>query len=196
MGSTKQKLVSGSSGSLLSIPAGGRGAAAAPRTLTLTRQAVPDLFFNGPFPAIPRDNNDTKNTMQIQAIANTAAFHFAFIEVGGTSLYPTLALRVTDPVVLRILLSIGPSETMHFQTWSDKAGNAVSPPFNVKFGKLTFPNLSPPSSEDLQTNLIMPEPCPFLTNLNSKFPAVSIIRPGLDRLDNLRGDGGRQRPEG
>jgi hypothetical protein len=115
--------------------------------------------------------------MQIQAIANTAAFHFAFIEVGGTSLYPTLALRVTDTVVLRILLSIGPSETMHFQTWSDKAGNAVSPPFNVKFGKLTFPNLSPPSSEDLQTNLIMPEPCPFLTNLNSKFPAVSIIRP-------------------
>jgi hypothetical protein len=128
--------------------------------------------------------------MQIQAIANTAAFHFAFIEVGGTSLYPTLALRVTDPVVLRILLSIGPSETMHFQTWSDKAGNAVSPPFNVKFGKLTFPNLSPPSSEDLQTNLIMPEPCPFLTNLNSKFPAVSIIR----RSRQTRQSSGRWRP--
>jgi hypothetical protein len=134
---------------------------------------VPDLVNNGPFPAIPRDDNDTKNPDQIQTIANTAAFHFGFIEVGGTSLYPTLALRVTNPVVLRILLSIGPSETMHFQVWHDKAGNAVSPPNNKSFGKLSFPNLSPPSSEDLQTNLIMPEPCPFLKG----FPVVSIIRP-------------------
>jgi hypothetical protein len=136
-------------------------------------QAVPTLF-TGTHPAIPRDNSDTTPKDKIQAIANTAAFHFAFIEVGGTSLYPTLALRVTDPVVLRILLSIGPSETMHFQVWHDKAGAAVSPPFNVTFGSLSFPNLSPPNTEDLQSNLIMPEPCPFL---NRKFPAVSIIRP-------------------
>ncbi|MBO0733628.1 MAG: ferritin-like domain-containing protein [Methylocapsa sp.] len=139
-------------------------------------QAVPDLVTNGPFTAIPRDNNDTKSKTQIQAIANTAAFHFGFIEQGGTSLYPTLALRANDPVVLRILLSIGPSETMHFQVWHDKAGNAVAPPFNVTFGKLSFPDLSPTAKpgEDLQTNLIMPEPCPFL---DRKFPAVSIIRP-------------------
>jgi hypothetical protein len=29
----------------------------------------------------------------IQAVANTAGFHFAFIEQGGTSLYPELARR-------------------------------------------------------------------------------------------------------
>lgn len=52
----------------------------------------------------------------IQAIANTAGFHFAFIEQGGTSLYPALAQRVRNKEVLRILLSIGPTETMHFQT--------------------------------------------------------------------------------
>jgi hypothetical protein len=127
--------------------------------------------------AIPRTDADTNNKNQIQAIANTAAFHFAFIEQGGTSLYPTLALRVTDPVVLRILLSIGPTETMHFQTWSDKAGNAVSDPLApLTVGTLTFPNLnvSPFGGEDFQTNLIMPEPCPFLSR---NFPKVSIIRP-------------------
>lgn len=61
----------------------------------------------------------------LQAIAFTAGFHFVFIEQGGTSLYPTLAQNVTSKEVLRVLLSIGPSETIHFQTWQDKAGNAL-----------------------------------------------------------------------
>jgi Ferritin-like domain len=125
-------------------------------------QVVPDLADKTKFPkglpAIPTKDADTTDSNQIQAIANTAAFHFAFIEQGGTSLYPTLALKVTDPVVLRILLSIGPTETQHFQTWQDKAGNAFSSPNNVTFGGLTF-NVST-SGEDLQPNLIMPEPCP------------------------------------
>jgi ferritin-like protein len=143
-------------------------------------QAVPSLF-SGQFPAIPRDDKDLTPPNHLQAIANTAAFHFAFIEQGGSSLYPTLALRVTNPVVLRILLSIGPSETMHFQTWHDKAGNAVSDPLapltDPTNTKLVFPNLNaikPPLLEDFQTNLIMPEPCPFLSR---KFPKVSVVRP-------------------
>jgi hypothetical protein len=96
------------------------------------------------------------------------------IEQGGTSLYPTLALKVTNPVVLRILLSIDPTETMHFQTWQDKAGNA--PPLTDPTNGLTFPDLnaSRPNKELFQTNLIMPEPCPFLSR---KFPPCSIIRP-------------------
>jgi hypothetical protein len=139
-------------------------------------QVVPSLFVKGkPHPAIPPvdiPDTDPAGKAHIQAIANTAAFHFGFIEQGGNSLYPTLALRVTDPVVLRILLSIGPTETMHFQTWHDKAGNAFTPPNNVTFGDLTFKVST--SGEDLQTNLIMPEPCPFLSR---KFPKVSVIRP-------------------
>ena len=67
-------------------------------------QVVPTLFA-GQFPAIPRTDADLTPQNHIQAIANTAAFHFGFIEVGGSSLYPTLALRVTDPVVLRICLA-------------------------------------------------------------------------------------------
>src|SRR6266536_3561237 len=87
------------------------------------RPAVPGLL-KGQFPAIPRSDDDLHPKNHIQAIANTAGFHFAFIEQGGTSLYPSLAQRVTNTEVLRILLSIGPTETAHFQTWHDKAGNA------------------------------------------------------------------------
>jgi hypothetical protein len=135
--------------------------------------AVPGLL-DGAFPAIPRSDGDLKPGKHLQAIANTAGFHFATIEQGGTSLYPSLAQRVTDPEVLRVLLSIGPTETMHFQTWSDKAGNA--PPLTDPTNGLEFPDLnSPPFGGELfQTNLIMPEPTVFL---GRKFPRVSIIRP-------------------
>jgi len=137
-------------------------------------QAVPTLSV-GQHPAIPRSDADLSPTDHIQAIANTAGFHFAFIEQGGTSLYPSLAQRVKNSEVLRILLSIGPTETAHFQTWHDKAGNApaLTDPTNPQ---LVFPDLNAPPAggEDFQTNLIMPEPCPFLSR---KFPVCSIIRP-------------------
>ena len=137
-------------------------------------QAVPDLFSPGGFPAIPRTDADLKPKTHIQAIANTAGFHFPTIEQGGTSLYPAMAQRATHVEALRILISIGPTETMHFQTWSDKAGNA--PPLTDPTNGLVFPDLnSPPfGGETFKTNLIMPEPCPFLS---PNLPVVSIIRP-------------------
>ena len=141
-------------------------------------QAVPTLAVNQ-HTAIPRTDADTSDPTFLQAIANTAGFHFPTIEQGGTSLYPSLAQRATHTEVLRILISIGPTETMHFQTWSDKAGNA--PPLTnvidpVTGVSVTFPDLnSPPfGGELLQTNLIMPEPCSFL---DTSLPIVSIIRP-------------------
>ncbi|HWW90886.1 MAG TPA: ferritin-like domain-containing protein [Solirubrobacteraceae bacterium] len=135
-------------------------------------QAVPALA-NGEFPAIPRTDNDLKPDMHIQAIANTAGFHFATIEQGGTSLYPALAQRTRDAEALRVVLSIGPTEAMHFQTWQDKAGNApaLTDPTNPS---LVFPNLKVSSDEELTANLIMPEPAPFL---RKSLPIVSIVRP-------------------
>jgi len=160
-------------------------------------QAVPSLNVNQ-HTAIPRSNADTQGSVinlgdptqstftdHLKAIAFTAGFHFAFIEQGGTSLYPTLAQHVTNLEVLRILLSIGPSETMHFQTWQDKAGNAtpltdVDP---VNNSTVTFTTLSAAQGETspeslngdtLQSNLIMPEPTHFL---DKKFGPVAIIRP-------------------
>jgi hypothetical protein len=137
-------------------------------------QAVPSLSV-GQHPAIPRSDADLSPSDHIQAIANTAGFHFAFIEQGGTSLYPSLAQRVTHPEVLRILLSIGPTETAHFQIWHDTAGNA--PPLTDPTDPdLVFPDLNAPpfGGEDFETSLVMPEPCPFLSR---KFPVCSIIRP-------------------
>jgi len=136
-------------------------------------QAIPGLS-KGQFPAIPRNDGDLAPANHLQAIANTAGFHFGFIEQGGTSLYPSLAQRVDDVEVLRVLLSIGPTEAMHFQTWHDKAGNA--PPLTDPTNGLVFPDLnSPPfGGEEFQTNLIMPEPTVFL---NRSFPIVSIVRP-------------------
>ena len=136
-------------------------------------QAVPDLH-KGQFTAIPRTDADLHPQKHLQAIANTAAFHFPTIEQGGNSLYPSMAQRATSVEVLRILISIGPTETMHFQTWHDKAGNA--PPLTDPTNGLTFPDLNAPpfDTQNFQTNLIMPEPCPFLSRT---LPRCSIIRP-------------------
>jgi hypothetical protein len=135
--------------------------------------AIPGLM-KGKFPAIPRDDGDLTPDAHIQAIANTAGYHFGYIEQGGSGLYPTLAQGVSNLEVLRILLSIGPTETAHFQTWHDKAGNAI--PLTDPSNGLVFPDLNatPFGGEEFQTNLIMPEPTFFLSR---KFPAVSIIRP-------------------
>jgi hypothetical protein len=153
--------------------------------------AIPGLM-KGQFPAIPRSDADLKPKKHLQAIANTAGFHFATIEQGGTSLYPSLAQRVSDPEVLRVVLSIGPTETMHFQTWMDKAGNA--PPLTDPTNGLVFPDLNarPFGGEEFQTNLIMPEPTVFLSR---KFPRCSIIRPtetkgaAMGALNFLTADG-------
>lgn len=137
-------------------------------------QAIPALAV-GQHPAIPRSDDDLAPNDHIQAIANTAGFHFGSIEQGGTSLYPSLAQRVTNVEVLRVVLSIGPTEAMHFQTWQDKAGNAPALT-DPKDSTLVFPSLNTPpfGSEDFQTNLIMPEPTVFLSR---QLPACSIVRP-------------------
>ena len=158
----------------------------------------PDFGANlqGPFiiknqPAIPLNDNDTPPTQpqpvppttpqesRMQAIANTAGFHFAFIEQGGASLYPTLAFKATDAEVLRILVSIGGVEIDHFGLWHDKAGNAVAQPLagvtDPETG-LTFPDLNALNSELDQTNLILPEPCEFISK---SLPQCSVIRPTL-----------------
>jgi Ferritin-like domain len=136
-------------------------------------QAVPGMAA-GRFPAIPRSDSDLEPADHIQAIANTAGFHFGAVEQTGTSLYPALAQRVADPEVLRVLLSIGPTEAMHFQTWHDKAGNA--PALTDPVTGLVFPDLNAPplGGEEFKTNLIMPKPTVFLRR---SLPVASIVRP-------------------
>jgi hypothetical protein len=148
--------------------------------------AVPSLN-SGLHTAIPRNDaelGDPNNPSDhIKAIAFTAGFHFGYIEQGGTSLYATLAQKVTNLEVLRILLSIGGSEIMHFQTWQDKAGNATPlTDFDpINHSTVTFTDLTTGQPETLQANLIMPEPCEFIS---PHLPACAIIRPtGRGQLD-------------
>src|SRR2546429_2375026 len=151
--------------------------------------AVPSLH-SGQHTAIPRNNaelGDPNNPSDnVKDIAFTAGFHFGFIEQGGTSLYATLAQKVTSLEVLRILLSIGGSEIMHFQTWQDKAGNATPltdfDPINNSTG--TFWDLTPGPPGTLQANLIMPEPCEFISR---NLPPRAIIRPSGPRQLDARG---------
>jgi len=142
-------------------------------------QAVPSLA-TGQHPAIPVSAADFSDSNHIQAIANTAGFHFGFIEQAGTSLYATLSQRVSSPEVLRITIGIGGSEIMHFQVWHDKAGNAVPLTDSQAGGSLTFVNLQNNQPESLQANLIMPEPCDFIKGM----PECAIIRPtGAGQID-------------
>jgi hypothetical protein len=151
---------------------------------TTFEQAVPDLH-NGQFTAIPRTDADLRDRKHIQAIANTAAYHIPTVEQGGGSLRLAMAQKATSVEVLRLLISMGPIELMHFQTFSETAGRV--PPLTDPTNGLTFPNLNSgidPNTgatgtaipETFQTNLIMPEPCPFI---DTTLPACSVVRPTI-----------------
>jgi hypothetical protein len=127
--------------------------------------------------AIPRHDADFEPKNHIQAIANTAAFHFAMIEQGGSTLYSAMAQKATGLEVLQIVVSIGGDEVAHFLEWVDFAGNGVQPPiapFTDPTNGLTFPNFNATGSPKLQTNLIFPIPCEFVSR---KLPRCAVIRP-------------------
>jgi hypothetical protein len=132
--------------------------------------------------AIPITDADFDNPKQIQVIANTAAFHFGYIEQGGSSLYATMSQKVSDPEVLRITLGIGGDEIAHFLEWVDFAGNGVQAPvapFKDHISGLKFPNFFSPLNPSIQPSLIFPVPCEFIS---SKLPRCAVIRPTDDKF--------------
>src|SRR6202522_3583497 len=139
-------------------------------------QALPQLAA-GQFTAIPRNNDDFGPPDHIQAIANTAAFHFAFIEQGGVSLYASFAQHASNAEVLEILLGIGADEVAHYVEWVDFCGNGVQKPVapvTDPTNGLTFPNFIKEAKVLLQPNLIFPVPCAFI---NPQLPLCAVIRP-------------------
>jgi len=145
-------------------------------------QALPQLS-GGVFTGIPRTNADFGPANHVQAIANTAAFHFGSIEQGGSSLYLTLAQKVSSVEVLKILMSIGGDEIAHLLEWVDFSGNGVQPPIaplTDPTNGLTFPNfdvIEPGGTMVnplLQTNLIFPVACEFIS---PDLPHCAVIRP-------------------
>ena len=114
------------------------------------------------------------------------------IEQGGSSLYSTLALQVTDVEVLRIVVSIGGTEVDHFGVWQDTAANAVEPPLaGVKDPKTGtfFPNLKKQDHATTRPNNIFPRPCEFI----NQRPARLLDRPP-DAIPERGRHGGGQVP--
>jgi hypothetical protein len=128
-------------------------------------------------PGIPRTNADFGPQAHIQAIADTAAFHFGTIEQGGSSLYSAMVQKATDVEVLRIVVSIGGDEVAHFLEWVDFAGNGASAPLAPLTDPVTglhIPDLNASGFPLTQTNLIFPIPCQFI---DTTLPRCAVIRP-------------------
>jgi hypothetical protein len=144
-----------------------------PQVLTITNRT-----------AIPITDADFNDPNHIQVIGNIAAFHFGYIEQGGSSLYAAMNQKASDPDVVKITFGIGGDEVAHFLEWVDFAGNAVQAPVApVSDAGLTFPDFfaNPPLQPAtlVQPSLIFPVPCEFIS---PKLPHVSIIRPLSDRF--------------
>ena len=138
-------------------------------------------------PGIPNSDlplpTDPTFGFMIQLIANTAGFHFASIEQGGASLYQSFLPKANSPEVIKIVGAIGGTEIQHYQTWTDKAGNA--PALTDNHGNTVFPQLpsapalpNPPDGTDNvapnDTNQIFATPCEFIA---PGLPLCSVIRP-------------------
>jgi hypothetical protein len=153
-----------------------------PQAITLNGvQAIPrnDADFEGP----PFQNaTSIPGNVHIQAIANVAAFHFGYIEQGGSSLYAALSQKVSSLEVLKITLGIGGDEVAHFLEWVDFAGNGVQAPvapFTDPISKLKFPNFFNPLNPQIQPSLIFPVPAQFI---DQNLPLCAAIRPSSDQF--------------
>jgi len=136
------------------------------------RQGNPD--FGDTFEQIVTINNqptiptsDSIQGLDMLSIAQTAAFHFAAIEQGGSSLYNSLLTKVTNLDVVAILASIGPTEVYHFAVFQTALEGIRA---LETHGGPQFPDIEDrPNRGD-----IMPEPCTFL---DKSLPICSVIRP-------------------
>ena len=152
-------------------------------------QTNPD--FGATFPQAVTINNRTAipitdadlngSAAHIQVIANTAAFHFGYIEQGGASLYASMGQKASSLEVLEIIFGIGGDEVAHFLEWVDFAGNGVQAPVApVTDNGLTFPDFfASPLGALVQPSLIFPVPCEFIS---PGLPLCSVIRPLTDKF--------------
>lgn len=116
-------------------------------------------------PAVP--TSPVTTTLEMDAIAHTAAFHFAAIESGGSSLYNALLSNVTSTDAVTILASIGSTEVYHFAAFMTSLEGITK--LKTKTG-IEFPAIS----EDPTRAIITPQPCKFL---DPSYPICSVIRP-------------------
>jgi hypothetical protein len=100
-----------------------------------------------------------------------AAFHFAWVEQGGTSLYDQFVPFISSREVLRIVSSIYATEAIHYAIFRDSL-NGITAFQNGS--KLVVPDLTEGKQN---SSHVFPKRCKFLSE---KFPTCSIIRPSTD----------------
>lgn len=118
-------------------------------------------------PGIPTRNGLDDDTLG--GIARVAAFHFASIEIGGTSLYDSFLTKVSHADVLRIVGSIYATEAIHYAIFEDSLGGVSA--FNNGGGTLVVPDLT---EGKLGSSHVMPKRCTFFRR---NLPTCSVIRP-------------------
>ena len=116
-------------------------------------------------PAVP--TSDQIRGQNLLSVAQTAAFHFAAIEQGGSNLYNSLLTKVSDLNVVAILASIGPTEVYHFAIFQEALEGIVG--LEVPNGP-AFPDIRGRANK----GQITPHPCTFI---DPSFPPCSVIRP-------------------
>jgi hypothetical protein len=118
-------------------------------------------------PAIP--TADGLSDRKLGAAARVAAFHFASIEVGGTSLYDSFLTKVSISDVLRIVGSIYATEAIHYAIFEDTFGGITA--FQNGAGTLVVPDLTEGKHGSAH---VMPKRCVFF---DRDLPTCSVIRP-------------------
>ncbi len=116
-------------------------------------------------PVIPIDNRKLSDN-EIQLIANSAAFHFCTTESTGASIYPSLIPKVTNLDVLRILMSIGPTEAYFFCSFHQSLEGLPA----ISGDGLVFPDVK---INDIGAHHI-PHTCKFL---DLDLPHACVVRP-------------------
>jgi hypothetical protein len=123
-------------------------------------------------PGIPTKNGLDDDTLG--AIARVATFHFASIEVGGTSLYNSFLTKVSRSDTLNIVGSIYATEAIHYAIFEDTFGGITA--FNNHHGTLIVPDLT---EGKMESEHVMPKRCTFFSR---HLPTCSVIRPSSTQL--------------
>jgi hypothetical protein len=135
-------------------------------------QTAPQFLTIADRPTIPTSNRVDRSDLRL--IADSAAFHFAAIEQGGTSLYAQFLPKVSSHQVLQIVAGIGPVEAIHFGVFQTSLeglkGDATAD------GKLVFPDLR---NNALLSESVMPAPCNFISE---SLPLSSVVRPASTKF--------------
>ena len=154
-----------------------------PQAVNITHQpAIPlndtDTPPDLPAPVPPANAQETR----MQAIANAAGFHFAYIEQGGSSLYSVMALKATSLEVLRIIVVDRRRGNQPFLALARQGGKRRRAAAGRRHRPGDRGHLPRSQRQGRRAQPDQPDPARTLPSSCQGLPACSIVRPTLDRF--------------